>query len=151
MTHSDDVTTTIQPIQSTLGRRLKAVRLAWGWAQEEVAEILRVDQASISFWERDKIRPSGSAVVALAALFRTTVDALETGENFVVPEPPKRGDGHRNARALPRGVCLPVGQSEKVAIVDLSSGVLSTPPLSQAIISLGQYFHEGRKIWIVVE
>ena len=64
---------------TSLGDRIKAVRLTWRWSQEEMAEALRVDQASISFWERDKIKPSGSAIVALASLFRTSTDALEGG------------------------------------------------------------------------
>ena len=57
------------PLSTTsLGDRIKAVRLTWRWSQEEMAEALRVDQASISFWERDKIKPSGSAIVALVGL-----------------------------------------------------------------------------------
>jgi DNA-binding XRE family transcriptional regulator len=137
---------------STLGGRIKAVRAAWGWPQEEMAEILRVDQASISFWERDKIKPSGAALVALAALFRTTIEALEKGENFIVPAAPGRGEGNRRSRALPRAICLPISdQTEKVAIIDLSSGLLNSPQLSDAMISLGQYAKDKRKVWIVVE
>jgi len=135
----------------TLGERIKAVRLAWDWPQEEMAEILRVDQASISFWERDKIKPSGSAMVALAALFRTTIDALESGEKFMIPAAPNRGEGIRRSRALPRGVCLPVSVSDNVTIVDLNSGGLTTPQLSEAMINLGQYAKENRRVWIVVE
>jgi DNA-binding XRE family transcriptional regulator len=146
------VTTESEPAAPlTLGERIKAVRLAWDWPQEEMAEILRVDQASISFWERDKIKPSGSAMVALAALFRTTIDALERGENFIMPAAPSRGEGIRRLRALPRGVCLPVSVPDKVTIVDLTSGDLTVPQLSEAMINLGQYAKDNRKVWIVVE
>jgi hypothetical protein len=117
-----------------------------------MAEILRVDQASISFWERDKIKPSGSAFVALTALFRTTIEALERGENFIVPAAPGRGEGGRRSRVLPRAICLPISdQTDKVAIIDLSSGLLNSPQLSDAMISLGQYAKDKRKVWIVVE
>ena len=136
---------------STLGERIKSVRMAWDWPQEEMAEILRVDQASISFWERDKIKPSGSAMVALAALFRTTLDALERGENFIIPVAPSRGEGIRRSRVLPRGVCLPVSEPDKVTIVDLRDGGLTASQLSEAMMNLGQYAKESRKAWIVVE
>jgi DNA-binding XRE family transcriptional regulator len=126
--------------------------LAWDWSQEEMAEILRVDQASISFWERDKIRPSGSAMVALAALFRTTIDALEKGDNFVVPAAPARGEGAKRSRPLPRGICLPVsGQSELVTIVDLNNGGLATPQYSEAMVNLAQFATDKRRVWIVVD
>ena len=151
MKQTEDLTTTILVPLSTLGERIKAVRLAWGWPQEEMAEILRVDQASISFWERDKIKPSGSAIVALAALFRTSVDALEKGEGFVVPAAPNRGEGTRRSRTLPRGVCLPIGDTDSVTLVDLASGALTSPQLSEAMINLGQYAKDNRRIWIVVE
>jgi DNA-binding XRE family transcriptional regulator len=151
MTDSDDMQAP-KPAPSTLGERIKAVRIEWDWAQDELAEILRVDQASISFWERDKIKPSGAAMVALAALFRTTADALETGQGFVVPKAPGRGEGKRKSRPLPRGICLPVGQLPgQVVVVDLATGYLSVQELSEAMINLGQYTKDGRKIWIVVE
>ena len=152
MENTDDLLEPKYSALSTLGKRIKAVRLAWDWAQEELAELLRVDQASISFWERDKIKPSGAAMIALAALFRTTVDALESGENFVLPVAPNRGKGSRKSRVLPRGVCLPVtDQSGRVAIIDLVSGGMTDPQLSEAMISLGQFAKDNRKVWIVVE
>jgi len=90
-----------QPSLNTLGERIKAVRITWAWSQEEMAEALRVDQASISFWERDKIKPSGSPLVALSALFRTSVDALEHGKGFVLPDAPSRAPISKN----PSGKC----------------------------------------------
>ncbi|MCL1908165.1 MAG: helix-turn-helix domain-containing protein [Holophagaceae bacterium] len=153
MNPTDDMLESKIAATSTLGGRIKTVRLAWGWAQEELAEILRVDQASVSFWERDKIKPSGSAMLALAALFRTTIDALETGgEGFRVPVAPSRGEGEIRSRTLPRGICLPVAnQAGRVAVIDLISGGLTHQQLSEAMISLGQFVKDGRKVWIVVE
>ncbi|MCL1892696.1 MAG: helix-turn-helix domain-containing protein [Holophagaceae bacterium] len=139
-------------VLSTMGERIKAVRLAWKWAQEDMADILRVDQASISFWERDKIKPSGSALLSLAALFRTTVSALENGENFAIPTSPNRGEDSRKSKIIPRGVCLPIcEQAGKITIVDFADGGVITQPLSEAMINLGQYSKDNRKIWIVVE
>ncbi|HOD33995.1 MAG TPA: helix-turn-helix domain-containing protein, partial [Holophaga sp.] len=104
-----------------------------------MADALRVDQASISFWERDKIKPSGSAMVALAALFRTSVEALETGTSFVVPDPPSRQPTPRRAeREIPRSVSLPLGHEEPVQMVDLVNGTTRGKQLSEAMMDLAQ-------------
>lgn len=61
---------------SPLARNIQAARQAWGWSQERLAKALHCDQASISLWERDKIVPHGTSLVALACLCETTVEAL---------------------------------------------------------------------------
>lgn len=140
------------PTLNTLGERIKAVRLGWSWSQEEMAEALRVDQASISFWERDKIKPSGSAMVALAALFRTGVDSLEKGTGFVVPDPPSRPPVSRSAEwELPRSISLPSGETDAVVVVDLKDGSSRGKQLSEAMMSLAAGVKEGRKVWVVLE
>lgn len=138
------------PLDS-LGERIKAVRLTWRWSQEEMAEALRVDQASISFWERDKIKPSGSAMVALAALFRTSVEALEAGSGFVIPDPPSRTELSRQNREYPRSVGLPAAEGEAVSVVDLADGSSKGRQISEAMMALVQGVKEGRKVWVVLE
>lgn len=141
-----------QPALNTLGERIKAVRMAWAWSQEEMAETLRVDQASISFWERDKIKPSGSALVALAALFRTSLEALEHGKGFILPDPPSRAPVSRKAeREMPRSVSLPSGDGDPIVIVDLLDGSSRGKQISEAMMSLVQAVKDGRKIWVVME
>jgi len=120
-----------------------------------MANVLRVDQASISFWERDKIKPSGSAMVALAALFRTSVDALERGEGFLIPDPPSHPPVSRRAprteRPVPRSVSLPIRTEEPVQIVDLADGTTRGKQLDQAMMDLAQAVREQRKVWVVLE
>ncbi len=140
------------PSLNTLGERIKAVRMLWAWSQEEMAETLRVDQASISFWERDKIKPSGSALVALAALFRTSLEALEHGKGFILPDPPSRNPASKKAeREMPRSVSLPRGEEEPIVIVDLLDGSSKGKQISEAMMVLVQAVKDGRKIWIVLE
>ncbi|MCE1229842.1 MAG: helix-turn-helix domain-containing protein [Firmicutes bacterium] len=129
------------------------MRLRWDWSQEEMANTLQVDQASISFWERNKIRPSGSAMVALAALFRTSLAALETGENFVVPDPPSRvPDASRKAkREIPRSVSLHRDFNDPVVLVDLKDGSARGSSPSEALLTLAQMVKEGRRAWVVLE
>lgn len=151
MKHAE-TTPEVPPSLNTLGERIKAVRLQWAWAQEEMAAALRVDQASISFWERDKIKPSGSAMVALAALFRTSLKALETGEGFILPDPPSRTpESKKIKREIPRSVSLPPDDNEPVVIVDLADGSSKGKPISEAMMVLVQSAKEGRRIWIVME
>jgi len=140
------------PSLNTLGERIKAVRVTWAWSQEEMAEALRVDQASISFWERDKIKPSGSALVALSALFRTSVDALEHGKGFVLPDAPSRAPiSKKSEREMPRSVSLPRGEEEPIVVVDLLDGSSKGKQISDAMMVLVQAVKEGRKIWVVME
>jgi len=139
-------------VLNSLGDRIKAVRLHWVWSQEEMAATLRVDQASISFWERDKIKPSGSAMVALAALFRTSLKALETGESFILPDPPScLPDAKKTKREIPRSVSLPPEEKDLIAIVDLADGSSKGKPVSEAMMILVQSAKEGRKVWVVIE
>jgi len=145
--------TTIDPESkgalATLGDRIKSVRRTWKWSQQEMAEALRVDQASISFWERDKIRPSGSAIVALASLFRTSVDALEGGSEFNIPDSPSLPGSAE--REFPRSVCLPIGSKEMVMVVDLADGSSKGDPVSEAMMTLAMGVKANRRVWVVIE
>lgn len=73
---------------SPLAKHIRDIRVVWGWSQERLAKALHCDQASISFWERDKIVPSGVSLVALACLCGTTVYALQTGKGWETPAEP---------------------------------------------------------------
>lgn len=138
------------PFLASLGDRIKSVRRTWKWSQQEMAEALRVDQASISFWERDKIRPSGSAIVALASLFRTSVDALEGGAAFNIPDSPSL-PGTSKEREFPRSVCLPIGSKDLVTVVDLADGTSKGDPVSEAMMTLAMGVKASRRVWIVME
>ena len=136
---------------STMGERIKAIRVSWRWSQEEMASALRVDQASISFWERDKIRPSGSAVVALASLFRTSTEALEGGAGFRIPDPPSSPETSKADREVPLSISLPVGGKDVIVVVDLGDGSYKDLPLSEAMMTLVQGVKDSRRSWVVLE
>ena len=136
---------------STLGERIKAIRVSWRWSQEEMANALLVDQASISFWERDKIRPSGSAMIALASLFRASTGSLEGGTGFRIPDPPSSPESSRVDREVPRSVSLPVGGKDMIMVVDLGDGSSKDKPLSEAMMALVQGVKDCRRTWLVLE
>lgn len=76
------------PKLTPLAQHIRDLRCAWGWSQQRLASALHCDQASISFWERDKVVPAGPSLVAIAALCGTTVEALTTGTGWTVPTEP---------------------------------------------------------------
>lgn len=47
-----------------------------GLTQKEVAEKLRVDQSSVSWWETGKNNPRASLLPAIATLYGCTIDEL---------------------------------------------------------------------------
>lgn len=139
------------PSLNTLGQRLKATRSAWAWSQEEMATTLCVDQASISFWERDRIVPSGSAMVALAALFRTSQEALKTGEGFVLPTPPSKPARRREDRKSLRFLALPASDPEQIALVDLREGCTRIQTTADTAAQLDEALKAGRRAWVILE
>ena len=134
----------------SIGDRIKAVRQDWHWSQVEMANALKVDQASISFWERNKITPSGSAILALASLFRTSCEALKDGQGFTMPEPPAGRTHPKADRVFPRSVSLPVSAEDPVMIVDLGTGSSRGRQLSEAVLGLAQGVTDKRRVWVVL-
>ena len=59
-----------------LSERLKTLRLAQGYTQEEVAAALHVSPQSVSKWERGESYPDIALLPPLANFFRTSIDAL---------------------------------------------------------------------------
>ena len=134
---------------TTFGQRVRAVRSAWGWSQLKMANILGLDQATVSFWEQDKIIPGGTSTVALSALFRMSIEALETGEGFMLPDPPS--DLSLLDQKSFRSVSLPTIDPERMGIVDMMSGTAKVADTSLAIIELTDALKAGRKVWMVLQ
>ena len=140
-----------RPGPSSLGERIRAVRRSWQWSQEELARLLKVDQASVSFWERDKVKPSGSALISLASLFRVEVPALEDGLAFRLPEAPSDLEAAKADRQYPRSVCLPMVAGHAVTVVDLRDGTSAGQDLPEALMSLSHGLGGHRRAWLVLD
>lgn len=67
---------------TTIGQRIRSLRLHHGFTQAQVAKSLFTDQTTISAWERGKAEPSGAALAALCALFEVSRDYLESGKGL---------------------------------------------------------------------
>lgn len=59
-----------------IGSKLKELRNAHGYTQEELATILNVSRSTISSWEINRTYPDLSILVSLSGLYEITVDQL---------------------------------------------------------------------------
>jgi transcriptional regulator with XRE-family HTH domain len=59
-----------------IGNKLKELRVANGYTQEELATILSVSRSTISSWEINRTYPDLSMLVSLSKLYSITVDQL---------------------------------------------------------------------------
>lgn len=59
---------------------LKELRLKAGLTQEQVAKLIDVDQAAVSYWESGKYKPLRKYRRKLAKLYGCTAEELGEGE-----------------------------------------------------------------------
>ena len=55
---------------------LKSLRLAKGYTQKALADMLGVDQRTISAWENGVAEPNFSILLSLCEIFQETLDGL---------------------------------------------------------------------------
>ncbi len=138
---------------TTLGQRIRAIRIAWGWTQATLAKTLGTVQHMVSEWEKDVSRPSGASLTALAGLYRLSVSALDTGKGFSIPEPPcPRSDGTHMSK---RGIqdlrhLLPQLKPEEILQVDTQAEDTALVQLSQALQAIREAKKQGRQVWLVI-
>ena len=58
------------------GKRIKEIRLAFGWSQVELARRLNISKQTVSNWENDNIQPSIEMLVKIADFFSVSTDFL---------------------------------------------------------------------------
>lgn len=72
-------------MNTTLGKRIAAMRHEKGLKQEELAEKLGVSSQAVSKWENDQTCPDISLLPKLARILGVSVDELLTGEKKEAP------------------------------------------------------------------
>lgn len=138
---------------TTLGQRIRAVRLAWGWTQIALSKALGSGQSLISEWEKDISRPSGATLTALAKLVDLPVKALETGRGFRIPEPPdaKPEGGLMSKRQIQDlRKLLPKLAGGEILQVDTGAEDSELVKLKEALEAIRQAQKEGRPVWLVI-
>jgi len=138
---------------STLGQRIRAVRLAWGWTQAALAKALGSSQSIVSEWEKDISKPSGASLTALSKLFGLSVGALETGRGFKVNDPPdaKPEGGLMSRRQIQDLKKLLPGLKEgEILQVDVGEENSELVEIKEALALIRQAKKEGRPVWLVI-
>ena len=59
-----------------VGERLRSLRIEKKMGQNELAKVLNLSNASISYWENGKQEPTASALFKLAIFFNVSVDYI---------------------------------------------------------------------------
>lgn len=138
-------------IPTSFGERLRAIRLAWGWTQEDLSRTLNIDQTTISAWERDKIKPRGPALAAVAQLLKLPPEALISNDSIDFEFPPSPNLESTGTES-PAWVQLSHQSKAPIEMIDLESSV--NEPLfetQEAILRLIAASRQGRKVWIVMK
>ena len=142
-------------VARSLGGRVRAVRMAFGWTQRELAALLHVPQASVSQWESGKAKPSGPVLAHLARVLGLTEEAIVQGTGFTLPSLPVRPE---EAMAIwlvvegasPRRMLLPPAAAGEVWHVPL--GDCAAEPLSKSEVTrrIAKALGAGGAAWILV-
>lgn len=138
-------------LASTLGARIRMVRKAWGWTQDDLAQALGNDRQIVSYWELNKAKPTRTAMQLLAQVFRLPLEALATGNRFTIPDLPEAPETTHRMDAVRRAFkdLLPDLKTGSIQAVDLAHDSMKPMTLRGAKACLDRAHKEGRTVWIV--
>ena len=136
---------------STLGGRIRMVRKAWGWTQEELAQALGNDRQIVSYWELNKAKPTRAAMQVLAQTLHLSLDALANGDGFSIPDLPGSADKISGLDALRSALLglVPEGQAATVQGVELPGGPLKAMTIREAKAFIDKSHKAGLNVWVI--
>ena len=59
-----------------IGEKIRELRLAKGWTQNKLADIIGTDNSLVSWWENDRCYPNYISLISLADVFNISLDEL---------------------------------------------------------------------------
>lgn len=135
--------------------RLVELRRAFGFSQEELAEKLGVSRQAVSKWERAESSPDTDNLIALARLYRVSLDELlglaspqpeqEPDQEPEPPEPTPAADD-----LLPDGSYYEAERQKQEAERERRHHLFPYPmAVSLAYLVLGFVFHAWHPGWIL--
>lgn len=141
---------------TTLGARLKSIRLYFGWSQKAMSGLLGVAQQSVSNWEKDVAPPLGAAQAHLSRLLGLPWEALETGIGFQVPDQPPAGNlpGEvlvATEESSKSPVLLPVAAEGEGWVVEVGSENRIPLDPKAALKEIKRALEAGGNVWVVVK
>lgn len=135
------------PESDTLGARIRLLRMRKGWTQTDLGQQLNTDNTAISAWERDRAKPAGAGLTALALVLGVTPGVLEGVEPL-----PQGGEAPTEAKEGEPEIrrFLPELGASGLAWVRPEDGSFDDlADVQSAILRLIEAQREGRKVWIV--
>lgn len=66
--------------------RIRDLRIARGWTQEQLGLMLNVQKAAVSKYENETAFPSKAVLMKLSTIFNVSLDYLLCNEHYVNPE-----------------------------------------------------------------
>ncbi len=133
-------------VSSTLGSRIRAIRVKWRWSQGDLAKAIGSDQRTLSSWERDKYPVPGPVLELLAALFKVRPEALRSGQGFKIPDPIALGAAEQ---AIPY-LALPPQAEPGLCLIDRKGGTHGEHSVTQVMKAVRQAQKDGRPVWVVI-
>lgn len=107
-------------MELNIGTNIKRLRLAKGYTQEQLAELLCVSGAAVSKWEAKNTYPDITLLLPLAEIFGVGVEALlgydeaaaeEAAEQCLASYRALRGTGREARREIVRRRCWSIGRN----------------------------------------
>ena len=70
-------------VNSKIGNKLKELRTANGWTQQQVADLAHISRVNYTRYETDVCNPDFDTLLVLADLFDISLDELFDRKNFL--------------------------------------------------------------------
>ena len=115
-------------MQNVLGERIRALRVESGMTQEELAEMIRVSNTTLSQYETGARIPSDAVKIKIAEIFQVSVDYLigfSHTRNHPKKEPATgKGDGSSDIDRRIRDLLSLVPEEKKPALYEMFEAAL---------------------------
>jgi transcriptional regulator with XRE-family HTH domain len=136
---------------ATLGERIRAVRLSWGWTLKQLGTAIHYSHQAVWHWEKGIQVPGDPALGAVADLFGLTPEALNTGVGFRIPEPPRQVGSLLLAENYASDmVILPPNDAEHLICLDKEDGTHEQVSQNRLLQILRAAREGHRPVWLVL-
>ena len=97
-----------------IGSKLKELRVAHGYTQEELSTILNVSRSTISSWEINRTYPDISILVSLSELYDITIDQLiNEDDRLIATMTDQTKTNHLFKNQIIASITIKIGSSKK--------------------------------------
>jgi len=136
---------------ATLGQRIRAVRMSWGWTLKQLGLAIHYKENAVWHWEKGTQTPGDPALGAVADIFGLTMESLRTGEGFRVPDPPRQMGPLLVAENYASDmVVLPPNDAEHLIYLEKATGAHEQVSLNRLVQIVRSAREEHQPVWLVV-